>query len=286
MYNGRHDFYRGTEPISLDGYTTDLLAEATCEFIRRHSEDRFFVYVPFNAAHYPNPKNKPAGEPAIWQAPDWAFAAYGYDPETLHERQRYRAVLTALDAGVGRILDQLDALELSENTIAIVLSDNGAFMIPGRGLECASNRPFKAGGTMLYEGGIRVPCLVRWPARLPAGTVCEAALSAMDLLPLVLTAAGVTLPADRVLDGRNPLPALAGHAASPHEYLHFHYGSSDAIRWKNWKLYRRNGSSPWELYDLSHDAGETSNRAAAHPDVVQQLEREHARWMAEASTGH
>ena len=281
-YNGRHDYYRGTEPIQLEGYTTDIIADATCDFIRRHRDEPFFAYVPFNAAHYPNPKNKPPGEPAIWQAPDWAFEAYGYDPNSLNERHRYRAVVTALDGGIGRIMDQLDELGLGDNTITIVLSDNGAFLIPGRGMECASNRPLKGGGTTLYEGGIRVPCIIRWPQQLKAGTQCQAPLSSMDLLPMAVNAAGGQLPTDRVLDGKNPIPALAGVARSPHTYLHFHYGSSSAIRAGKWKMYRRNGRSPWELYDLSNDIGETATRAAANPEVIQRLEQEHARWKTNA----
>ena len=110
---------------------------------------------------------------------------------------------------------QIDRLGLADNTIVVVLSDNGAFMIPGRGLECASNRPLKGGGTLLYEGGIRVPCIVRWPERLPAGTVCSEPLWSMDFLAMAITAAGGELPAERALDGRDPTDVLAGKAASP-----------------------------------------------------------------------
>jgi arylsulfatase A len=284
VYNGRPDFYRGTEPVEMEGYTTDLIAEAACDFILGHAEGPFFVYVPFNAAHFPNAKNKKAGEPVNWQAPDWAFEAYGYDRLTLDERERYRAVVTAMDRGIGRILDQLDELKVADETIVIVLSDNGAFMIPGRGLECASNGQLKGGGTMLYEGGIRVPCVIRWPGRIGAGTVCEEPLWSMDLLPMAIRATGGELPADRVLEGRDPTATLAGEAKSPHEYLYFHYEGSDAIRWGKWKLYRRKGSARWELFNLEEDIGETANRASAEPGVVEQLEAEHARWMADAKT--
>lgn len=283
-YNGRHDFYEGVDPVHLEGYSTDIIADAACDFIDRNQSRPFFAYVPFNAAHYPNPKNKPPGEPAIWQAPEWAFDAYGYDPKTRNERRRYRAVVTALDAGIGRILGKLDELSLTPQTITIVLSDNGAFMIPGRGLECASNRPLKGGGTSLYEGGIRVPCIIRWPQRLKANTVCRSPLSAMDLLPLALVAAGGELPEDRVLDGRDPTATLAGQARSPHRFLHFEYGASSAVRSGKWKLYRHNNRSPWELYDLSSDIGETATAAAANPDVVQRLADEHKRWKGEATT--
>ena len=271
VYNGRHDLYRGTEPVRINGYTTDIWADAACDFIRRNRSGPFFVYVPFNAAHYPNPKNKPPGEPAIWQAPDECFDLYGYDPRTRDERQRYHAVVAALDAAIGRVVRQVDDLGLRDETIVIVLSDNGAFMIPGRGLECASNRPLKGGGTLLYEGGIRVPCVVRWPGRIPAATVCREPLWSPDFLVMAVVVAGGALPQDRVLDGRDPTATLAGEAASPHGSLCFHFGSSSAVRHGRYKLYRRNGQAAWELFDLETDIGETANLAAREPHVLEAL---------------
>jgi len=125
IYNGRNDLYRNTEPAKADGYSTYVFADAACDFIERNKDKPFFCYVPFNAAHYPNPRNKPAGTPCLWQAPDEVFARYGYSPDALDERKRYRAVLTALDDGIGRVLDKIDQLKLTQNTIVILLSDNG-----------------------------------------------------------------------------------------------------------------------------------------------------------------
>lgn len=284
VYNGRHDLYWGTEPIQLDGYTTDVFADAACDFIRRNRSRPFFAYIPFNAAHYPNPRNKPAGHPAIWQAPKQSFEAYGYSAETRNERERYRAVLTALDTGVGRVLGQLNDLDLVENTLVILLSDNGSFMLPGRGLECGSNLPFKGGGTLLYEGGIRVPCLFRWPDRLPAGALCDEPLWAMDLLPMIVSAAGGRLPGDRILDGRDPTRALSGQAASPHEALFFHYGSASAMREGGYKLFRRNAASPWELFDLRSDPGETANLAASDPEQLRAMSQSFDRWWDTVTT--
>ena len=281
VYNGRHDLYRGAEPVRLEGYTTRIYADAACDFIRRNRSRPFFVYVPFNAAHYPNPKNKPPGEPAVWQAPDEYFDAYGYDPRDRNERQRYHAVVTALDAAIGKVVGQVDELGLEDDTIVVMLSDNGAFMIPGRGLECALNRPLKGGGTLLYEGGIRVPCIVRWPRRIPAATVCDEPLWSLDFLAMAVVAAGGALPRDRVLDGRDPTATLAGEAASPHKSLYFHYGSSSAVRHGRHKLYRRNGRSSWELFDLDSDIGETANLAAREPHVVKALGEQFERFLGD-----
>ncbi|HID22347.1 MAG TPA: hypothetical protein EYP14_08090 [Planctomycetaceae bacterium] len=271
LYRGRNDLFRGTQPVTVKGYTTFLYADAACDFIRRNKERPFFCYVPFNAAHYPSPANKPPGHPAIWQAPDEYFHIYGDSPKTLDEPKRYRAVVSALDAGVGRVLRVLDELGLRDRTLVILLSDNGAFMMPGRGLECASNRPLKGGGVTLWEGGIRVPCLVRWPGRLPSGSICREPLWSMDFVPMILKAAGLPLPTDRVLDGRDPTAALAGQAASPHKALCWQWRASSAIRMGRYKLIRERESRDrnWQLFDLEADIGETCNLAAAEPERVE-----------------
>jgi arylsulfatase A-like enzyme len=286
IYNGRNDLYRNTKPAKADGYSTYVFADAACEFIERNKDRPFFCYVPFNAAHFPNPKNKPPGTPCIWQAPDEAFERYGYSPKTLDERKRYRAVVTALDNGVGRVLDQLERLKLVENTIVILLSDNGAFMIPARGLECASNKPLKAGGVTLWEGGIRVPCIVRWSGQIRPGTICREPLISMDFVPMALRAAGLPLPSDRVLDGKNPTATLTGRAPSPHEYLYWSWGSrSNAIRKGRYKLIREKNSTnkDWQLFDLQNDIGETANLLAAKPEIAEQLKAEYELWEKEVT---
>ncbi len=281
IYNGRNDLYRNIKPAKANGYSTYVFADAVCEFIERNKNRPFFCYVPFNAAHYPNPRNKPPGTPCLWQAPDEAFERYGYSPKTLDESKRYRAVVTALDNGIGRVLDQLDRLKLTKNTIIVLLSDNGAFLIPARGLECASNKPLKAGGTTLWEGGIRVPCIVRWPGRIRPGTTCREPLVSMDIVPMVLHAAGLPLPSDRTLDGRKPTAALAGKAPSPHKYLYWSWGSkSNAIRKGRYKLIRERNSTnqDWQLFDLQNDIGETANLLSAKPEIAEQLRTEYERW--------
>jgi arylsulfatase A len=271
IYNGRNDLYRNTEPAKADGYSTFVFADAACQF---------------NAAHFPNPKNKPPGTPCLWQAPDEAFARYGYSPKTLDERKRYRAVVTALDDGIGRVLDKLDQLKLTGKTIVILLSDNGAFLIPARGLECASNAPLRAGGTTLWEGGIRIPCIVRWPGRIRPGTVCREPLVSMDFVPMALHAAGLPLPSGRVLDGKDPTATLAGRAPSPHKYLYWRWGAnSAAIRMGRYKLLRERYSTnqDWQLFDLQNDIGETANLLAAKPEIAKHLKAEYERWEKEVN---
>jgi arylsulfatase A len=282
IYNGRCDLFRGTEPVRVDGYSTDLFAEAACDFLRRHRDRPLFCYVPFNAAHFPRRQNKRPGEPAVWQAPDEYFKLYGYSPDEEDEKKRYQAVITALDAGIGRVLGQIDSLGLRRRTLVVLLSDNGAFMLPGRGLEVASNRPLRDGGVTLYEGGIRVPCIVRWPGRIRPGTVCREPLVSMDLFALALRAAGAELPRDRVIDGRDPTATLAGEAPSPHPFLCFQWGDRSAIRNGRYKLLRNQPDEPFQLYDLVDDLGETQDIAADQPEVVAALARRLEQWTAGA----
>ncbi len=287
VYRGRNDLYRGTEPARAQDYSTFVFADAACEFIERNKDGPFFCYIPFNAAHYPNPNNKAPGEPCLWQAPDEAFTRYGYSPQTLDEPSRYRAVLAALDDGVGRVLDRLDRLRLTEKTIVVALSDNGAFLLPRRGLECASNAPLRNGGVTVWEGGIRVPCIVRWPGRIGPGTVCREPLSSMDLVPMALQAAGLSLPADRVLDGRDPTEVLAGRSGSPHTYLCWRWGKTGAaIRRGRYKLIREQDSPDqgWQLFDLQDDIGESVDLRATKPEVMEHLKSEYERWMADVAS--
>ncbi len=281
VYNGRNDLFRGTRPVRVEGYSTDLFARAACEFIRRHRGRPFFVYVPFNAPHYPNPHNKAPGVAAVWQAPDEAFAAYGLSPDEPDPRLRYRAVVTALDTGVGRILDQIEASGLRDDTLVVFFSDNGAFMLKDRGLEVASNAPLRDGGVTLYEGGIRVPCLVRWPGRIPPASVCRRPLVQMDFFVLALEIAGAKLPRDRVIDGRDPTAALTGRGPSPHEALYFQFGRYGAMRRGRWKIVRARPDGPFALYDLQSDPGETTDLAAEKPGLVAQMRRDWQGWLAE-----
>ena len=275
VYKGRNDLYRGTEPARADGYSTDLFAGAACDFLRRKAGERFFLYLPFNAVHYPGPLNKSPGEPCIWQAPDEYFEMYGYSPDTRDVRRRYRATVTALDAGIGRVLDEIDALKLRENTLVIFFSDNGAFAAQ---MSCASNAPYRTERAMIYDGSIRVCCLVRWPGRMPPGTICDEMLVSMDFFPMILEAAGATLPDDRIIDGRDPTAALAGEAASPHKALFWKYNRSSAVREGRYKLVKPRTGKSWELYDLAADPGETNDLAEDRPDVAARLTREFERW--------
>lgn len=281
-YHGEYDMFRGTRRHKIEGYSTDLFADAASDFIRRKAGGPWFVYLPFNAAHYVSSVNMAPGEKPEWQVPGKYLERYGWPSNDLDEKHRYLAVLAALDDAIGRVLDTLDDLKLRERTLVMLISDNGAFMLPRCGLEVASNAPLRDGGTTCYEGGVRVPAVFRWPGRIKPRAESAEMLSQLDVLPLCLAAAGLPLPNDRVLDGHDPLPALTGKAKSPHQRLAFNYGAASGLREGNLKLVRPSAKKPWELYDLAADPGESKNLAAERPADVTRLDAAFQDWLADA----
>jgi arylsulfatase A-like enzyme len=277
--HGEYDMFRGTELHHVEGYSTDIFADAACEFIRRSAANPWFVYLPFNAPHFVSTVNTAPGETPEWHVPDKYLERYGWSATDHAEKHRYLALLTALDDGIGRVLDALDKKGLRENTLVIFISDMGAILRPTQGLSVASNGPFRDGAPSVYEGGLRVPAIFRWPGRIRAGTASKEMLSHLDVLPLCLAAAGLPLPKDRVLDGRDPLPALTGAAKSPHERLAFNYGAAFGLRDGNLKLVRPKAGAPWELYDLAADPGETTDLAAKRPGDLARLDAAFQSWM-------
>jgi arylsulfatase A-like enzyme len=179
------------------------------------------------------------------------------------------------------VLDTLDATGQRENTLVMFISDMGAILRPTHGLGVASNAPFRDGAPALYEGGIRVPAIFRWPGRIQPGTECREMLSHLDLLPLFFAISDAKPAGGRVLDGRDPLPALAGEAKSPHERLVFTYSKSGAVREGSLKIIRSAANKPWELYDLASDPSETKNLATERPDDVQRLDAAYESFLAD-----
>lgn len=280
IYNGDLDMYRGTQPARVEGYSVDLFADEAIGFLRRKRSQPFFLYLPFNSPHFPNKANLSPGESPEWQAPEKYFAEYGYSPKETDDRKRYRVVVTALDDAIGRVLKTLDVLGLTESTVVYIGSDNGAFMLPQRGLEVQTNAPLRDGGVTCWEGGIRVAGMARWPGVTPQGADCKVMLSAMDLLPMSLAAALVPVPAEPVLDGRDPTSALRGDPKPVHEALYFEYEKHQAMRTRQWKLVRPDSRQPWQLYDLEADQGERNNLASAQPEQTARLAARYDQWRS------
>lgn len=283
VYNGQEDLYRGTEPVDIEGYSTELLTDAACDFIRRHRRQPFLAYVPFNAAHVPNPKNKAPGAPTVWQAPAKYFEQYGYAADSADPTEGYHAVMTALDAGIGRVVDQIDELGLGKQTIVLMASDNGASIRENLVLETGTNSPFRGGRTETYEGGIRTACIARWPEKFQPGTVCREPIANIDLLPMILSAAGLSATGN--LDGRDPTATLAGKATSPHKYLFFEFRNWNAVRSGRWKIVRSRPDAAFELYDLMTDWSETHDLAKQQPKIAVRLTRAFETWRKQFARG-
>lgn len=275
VYKGKHDLYRDTVEINRTGeYCSDLFADAAIDFIRikTSNENPWFVYLPFNAPHFPSQANQPPGEPNIWQAPDWAFSeVYGLSPEEEDPHRRYYAVITALDRAIGNVLGALDSLGIAENTFVFLYSDNGAFRL-GRPVDIGINDPLRSGGVTCWEGGLRVPAFARWPGKIEANSVIATPLWSPDIFIASALLTGAELPADLMLDGKDPLPVLTGKTnVSPHESFFFQFEENAALRLGDWKIVRTNPDQPWQLFNLKNDLSETTDKAAEKPDLVEKL---------------
>ena len=254
---GEPGLYANETPVEVDGYTTDLFTERAVEFIETRGEPPFFLYVAYNAAL---PPHQPPGRPEdVRTAANWFRGT----------RADYVQVVEALDAGVGRILDVVD-----EDTLVIFTYDHG-------GKELGRSTPLFHGFRTLWEGGIRVPLMMKWPGRIPSAFVSERHTIHMDLSATILSAA-MTAPA-RVLDGIDLLPSLTG--TSPPADRTFFWRTDypaykqRAVRRGRWK-YLRDDSTEM-LFDLETDIGERDNLAYRRPEKLEELQRALATWEAE-----
>ena len=253
---------RGREPAPLDKLLTEQLAGEGIDFIDRHQDEPFFLYLSFYAPHVPlETTNK----------------YYSRFPQFENETKRvYASMISALDDAIGAVLVKLRETGLDEKTLVIFTSDNGAAQYIDTDGE--RNKPLTGHKRNLYEGGIRVPFAMRWKGRLPAGAVYHSPINALDILPTALGAAGASIPAN--VDGVNLLPFLRGESVGdPHEYLYWRSGPNGAIRKGKWKLLI--GDNFERLYDLETDPGESNDRAAAESTVAIELREAFRKWNAQ-----
>lgn len=254
----------GRERIRMDEYLTDRLGREGVSFIERNRGGPFFLYLAFHAPHGPI------------QTVEKYYRRF---PGIADETQRvYAAMISAVDDWVGAVLAALRKHGLEERTLVIFTSDNGAAKtsdIDGR-----RNFPLIGHKRNLYEGGIRVPYVLQWKGRLPAGARYEHPVSSLDIFPTALAAAGGT-PATLDLDGVSLLPFLDGTLdGEPHEHLVWRSGPNAAVRRGPWKLLL-GGNGVARLYDVARDPGESRDRAAGNPRVVEDLRRILEEWSAD-----
>ncbi|MEK7408884.1 MAG: sulfatase-like hydrolase/transferase [Acidobacteriota bacterium] len=265
-----HDLWRNRTEIFEDGqYMTELITREAKAFLTANRSKPFFLYVPYNAPHYPMHAPRKYVE---------RFA--GLEPE----RQMYAAMVAAVDDSVGEIMTLVKRFGLAENTLVFFSSDNGATREPRAGLNQqpargGSNRPFRGFKFSLFDGGMHQPAIMSWPGRIRPGQVIGEVCAHIDLLPTIVNAAGAAVPADRTIDGRDVLPVAAAGAKSPHEALFWSSGGQLAVRRGRWKLVKDGrladqkltGEDALFLSDLEEDPGESRNRRRDHPALVDEL---------------
>lgn len=255
-YNDAHadstnPIYRDNTRVDKIEYTTDDFAREAAAFIDRNKSNPFFVYVPFNAVHTP------------------MHTAKRYQEKFKHitgeSRRTYAGMLTALDDGVGTVLKALERHGLTKDTLVFFLTDNGG----PTPVNTSRNGPLRGYKAQVWDGGIRVPFVLQWPAKVPKGKVYRNPVIALDILPTAVAAAGGKPDASWKLDGVDLVPFITGsNKGVPHERLFWRFGQQYAMREGDWKL-TKFGDKP-ELFNLAKDIGESTDLA----------EKEAARYQA------
>lgn len=266
-------------PFGKEGeYLTDRLTEEALDLLDRMHEHPFFLYM-----CYHNPHTPIEGKPELVE-----YYRNKIEDGMDHKNARYAAMVHTLDEDVGRLLTKLDELGVAENTMVVFLSDNGGFDQVRDGEQVTSNSPLRSGKGSLYEGGIRVPAIVRWPGVTPEDAVCNHPIVSTDLYPTVLDALGLT--AGEVgcgeLDGMSVRPLLENPDSKlDRDTLCFHYPHyyfnttpASAIRHNDWKLIEYYEDGHVELYNLKDDLGETKDLAAEKFDIAADLHRRLKQW--------
>jgi arylsulfatase B len=263
-YDADNPILRGSQPETEPANLTDAFTREACDFIHRHAAQPFFLYLAYNAVHSP------------LQAADRYLEKFLHLPD-IH-RRIFAAMLAHLDDSIGTILEQIHAAGLDHNTLVVFLSDNGGAT---RELT-SSNAPLRGEKGSLFEGGIRVPFLARWPAGLPTGRVVEAPVISLDVAATVLNAAGVQVASD-ALDGVDLRRTVGQSAPEPRTFF-WRMGQRRALRHGDWKIFReagRGAAGSWLLFNLTNDPAEKTDLAAQDPARVADLLR---RWDTWSST--
>ncbi len=273
--DGKDVFMQGLEEAPEGEYLTDRYAAEAEKFIDRNKDKPFFLYLPHNAPHTP----LKAKQAVVDKYP--GKLAFGSQSNPI-----YAAMLESLDDAVGRVLSKLEALKLTEKTLVIFTSDNGGLAtLEGPNTPATINSPLREGKGWLYEGGIRVPLLVKWPGVTKAGSTSSVMVSSQDVFPSVLEACGVKH--SDPIDGRSFASALKGATEPVHADLFWHYPHyanqggepGGVVREGNWKLLEFYEDGRRELFDMQQ--GEGRNFAAEKPDVVERLAAKLDAWRKE-----
>ena len=265
--NGMGDLFENETPVRVDGYMTDLITERSVRFVTEHARRPFFLEVAYNAPHWPY---QVPDHPST--ARDDAIHLQPYDPDS-GTRQDYVAMFERVDRGVGALLDTLERLGLAQNTLVVFTNDNGGEWL-------SRNAPLFHRKSTLWEGGIRVPAILRWPGTLPAGRVSPQVGITMDLTATILAATGTARPEGPSLEGIDLTPILAGRTAVVERTLFWRTVYANRRQWAvrsgGWKLLVDGESAM--VFDLRNDIGERNDLTTQRQDVARRLRPLIAVW--------
>lgn len=277
---GQPVLFENLQPVRRDQYFTDLITETAVDFLQKQPRDEpIFLYLPYTApsAPFQHPDQKP-DQPKVsnkWDSKDWQKG----------DREALRAIMQRLDQGVGRVLETLEQTGRADEALVIFCSDNGAYPI------AASNAPFRGHASELFEGGIHVACMARWPGRLPSNAVDDRLMLTFDLTASILAAAGCEQLPNTPLDGIDILGQVAGGKPPVERTLYWRARRAD----RTWKavrkgplkyVYRQDGDEVDEyLFNLLQDLGEQTNRIDSQPQDAELLKRQLARWEQAMASG-
>ncbi|WP_373652716.1 sulfatase-like hydrolase/transferase [Schlesneria sp. DSM 10557] len=285
--NSAGKFLPGLEQAPESELLTDRLAAEAENFITSHASKPFFLYLPLNSVHQPTSvKPETVGK----------YGAAPAQPNGTQSNPTYAAMIESMDEAIGRVVNQLNQLTLSRNTLVIVTSDNGGVCNSnGQTIPPTVNSPLRDGMGHLYEGGLRVPLIVKWPSVVPAGSTSEAIVSSIDWFPTIVDGLSLT-STDQLkfpeFDGVSLVEVLRGRNAPSRDaiYWHFpHYNTNAgaipgaAVRSGDWKLIEFYGSGRRELFNLKASVGESINLVEEQPDIVQQLAEKLERWRKDVN---
>ena len=280
--DGTPDLYENTTPVETPAYLTDEISRRAAAFIDRHSSapaGPFFLEVAYNAVHWPfQPPDLPASDPRRTSVPRPHEAGdrrliQMADDTPAATRADYVKILENADQGVGRILAALDRNGIAANTLVIFTNDNGGEWL-------SRNAPLYHRKGTLWEGGIRVPLILRWPGRLPANRTSGQVAITMDVTRSILAATGTALPAGYLPDGVDILPMISGQSAVSDRLLFWRIVRTErqqkAVRSGHWKMLVDGGQ--YLLFDLRDDPGERHDLAALHTDLIVKMKAQLAEW--------
>jgi len=283
--SGKEDWWHDEQPVLESGYSVDLITDHSVAFIRNNQHQPFFLYVSHLAIHFPwqgpdDPGHRIAGN-------DYRQDKWGVIADRSDVSSYVKAMVEAVDQSVGKIIAELKALGLEENTLVVFTSDNGGYIEypdkDGDFKHISDNGEFRGQKGQLYEGGHRVPFIASWPKKIPEGTKNNSLVMSMDLVPTLMHLAGISIPDDVSFDGIDVSTVLTANQEVESRTVFWKRGDQFSVRESGWKLVQAERGLT-ELYNLAHDPRERNNIIAQHPEMASEMMDQYAFWLMEMNT--